>query len=102
MLHATADIISPRAGYIARTGRGRDANYYQSVIGICAGPLNSVVLISTTEVSMLSPVLPHDGHLVGALLSFTYLEKKHNARMVFDPTYPVVDAIPTHDWKDFL
>jgi hypothetical protein len=40
---------------------------------------------------------------VGALHIFAYLEKKHNARMVFDPTYPKVDmsAAPAHDWTDF-
>jgi hypothetical protein len=59
----------------------------------------------TTEVSMLSShlALPRKGHLVGAFHIFAYLEKKHNAQMVFDPTYPVIDksVIPTHDWKDF-
>ena len=59
----------------------------------------------TTEVSMLSShlALPCAGHLIGAFHIFRYLEKKHNARMVFDPTYRVIDksAIPTHDWTDF-
>jgi hypothetical protein len=46
-----------------------------------------------TEVSMLSThlALPCEGHLVGALHIFAYLDKKLNARMMFDPTYPVVD-----------
>ena len=60
----------------------------------------------TTEVSMLSShlALPRTGHLIDAFHIFGYLdEKKHNARMFFDPTYPVIDksAIPTHDWTDF-
>jgi hypothetical protein len=82
-----------------------DANYYQSVIGILRWAVELGRVDITTEVSMLSShlALPRDGHLVGALHIFAYLEKKHNARMVFDPTYPVVDksVIPTHDWKDF-
>ena len=57
----------------------------------------------TTEVSkfLLSHLaLPHAGHLlISAFHIFAYLEKKHNARMVFDPTYLVIDisSIPTHD-----
>jgi hypothetical protein len=55
----------------------------------------------TTEVFMLSShlALPRDGHLVGALHIFAYLDKKHNAGMVFDPTYPAIDksVIPAHD-----
>jgi hypothetical protein len=34
---------------------------------------------------------------------FAYLKTRHNARMVFDPTYPVIDqgTFPEYDWKDF-
>jgi hypothetical protein len=67
--------------------------YYQSVIGILrwAVELGRVDII--IEVSMLSShlALPRDGHLVGALHIFADLDKKQNARMMFDPTYPVID-----------
>jgi hypothetical protein len=82
-----------------------DANYFQSVIGIVCWAIELGRIDITTEMPMLSShlALPHEGHLVGAFHIFAYLEKKHNARMVFDSTYyPVVDksVIPTHDWKD--
>ena len=34
---------------------------------------------------------------------FAYLEKKHNARIVFDPTYPEIDmsVFKECDWKEF-
>jgi hypothetical protein len=83
-----------------------DVNYYQSVIGVLRWAVELGRVDITTEVSMLSShlALPCDGHLVGTLHLFAYLDKKHNAQMVFDPTYPVVDKsiLPTHDWKDFM
>ena len=82
-----------------------DANYFQSVIGILRWAVELGRIDICTEVSMLSShlALPREGHLVGAMHIFAYLEKRHNARMVFDPTYPVIDqgAIPTQDWTDF-
>jgi hypothetical protein len=52
---------------------------------------------------MLSPHLcfPREGHLEAVLHVFAYLGIHHNARVVFDPTYPYVDIgtfIKT-DWK---
>jgi hypothetical protein len=46
-----------------------------------------------TEVSMLSTYLflPREGHLEAAFHVFSYLGIHHNARVVFDPTYPSVD-----------
>jgi hypothetical protein len=46
-----------------------------------------------TEVSMLSNYfyLPREGHLEAVLCVFAYLALHHNARVVFDPTYPSVD-----------
>jgi hypothetical protein len=82
-----------------------DANYYQSVIDILRWAIELSWVDIMTEVSMLTShlALPREGHLVGTLQVFAYLEKKHNARMVFDPTYPIIDrsVIPTHDWKYF-
>jgi hypothetical protein len=56
-----------------------------------------------TEVSMLSThlCLPREGHLEVVFHVFAYLGLHHNARVVFDPTYPAVDMgtfIKT-DWK---
>ena len=43
------------------------------------------------------------GHLECALHTMSYLSKKHNSRLVFDPTYPDIfwDAIKHHDWEEF-
>jgi hypothetical protein len=58
-----------------------------------------------TEVSTLAShmALPREGHLDAALHVFSYLKKKHNARMVFDPTYPKIshDDFQTHAWTRF-
>ena len=35
--------------------------------------------------------LPREGHLTQLFHMFAYLKKKHNSRMVFDPSYPLVD-----------
>jgi hypothetical protein len=56
-----------------------------------------------TEVSMFSTYLclPREGHLESVFHVFAYLGINHNARVVFDPTYPAVDMgtfIKT-DWK---
>jgi hypothetical protein len=52
---------------------------------------------------MLSTYLcsPREGHLEAVFHVFAYLRKHHNARVVFDTTYPTVDMdtfIKT-DWK---
>jgi hypothetical protein len=79
------------------------ANFYQSQIGIfrwCA-ELGRIDII--TEVSMLSTYLclPREGHLKAVFPVFTYLGLNHNARVVFDPTYPAVDmdTFINTDWK---
>ncbi len=32
-----------------------------------------------------------------------YLKQKHNSRLIFDPTYPLIDEsdFPEHDWTEF-
>jgi hypothetical protein len=35
--------------------------------------------------------LPHEGHLEAVFHVFAYLALHHNARVMFDPTYPSVD-----------
>jgi hypothetical protein len=46
-----------------------------------------------TEVSLLSSHLayPCEGHLKTALHMMSYLSHKHNAQLIFDPTYPKID-----------
>jgi hypothetical protein len=52
---------------------------------------------------MLSTFLcmPCEGHLDSVYHLFSYLSLHHNARVVFDPTYPHVDmrAFIKTDWK---
>jgi hypothetical protein len=79
------------------------ADYFQLQIGIlrwCA-ELGRIDII--TEVSMLSTFLrvPREGHLAAVYHLFAYLSLYHNARVVFDPTYPDIDirAFIKTDWK---
>jgi hypothetical protein len=63
--------------------------------------LGRIVII--TEVSIFSTYicLPREGHLEAVFHVFAYLGIHHNARVVFDPTYPTVDMgtfIKT-EWK---
>ena len=46
---------------------------------------------------------PHEGHLEAVFHVFAYLKKRHNVRMVFDPTYPDIDmsVFKKHDWTSF-
>jgi hypothetical protein len=79
------------------------ANFYQSQIGILRWCVELGCIDIITEVSMFSTYLclPREGHLEDVLHVFEYLELHHNARVVFDPTYPSVDMgtfIKT-DWK---
>jgi hypothetical protein len=55
------------------------------------------------EVSMLPTYicLPHEGHLEAVFHVYAYMGLHHNARVVFDPTYPAVDmgTFIKNDWK---
>jgi len=57
------------------------------------------------EVSALSSQLAllHEGHLEALFHIFAYLDKKHNARIVFDPSYPEIDMkdFKECDWHHF-
>ncbi len=47
--------------------------------------------------------LPHEGHLDAVFHLFNYLEKRHNARIVFNASYPVIDMSSFKDeldWRD--
>ena len=45
--------------------------------------------------------MPREGHLHKLLHLFEYLKSHHNARIVFDPSYPDIDSyqFPRHDWR---
>jgi hypothetical protein len=79
------------------------ANIYQSYIRIMRWYVELVRIYIITEVSMLSTYLclTREGHLEDVFHVFACLGIHHNARVVFDPTYPSVDMgtfIKT-DWK---
>jgi hypothetical protein len=67
------------------------ANWYQSAIGILRWAVELGWIDLTTETSMLAAhmALPREGHLKAVLRVFSYFKKHHNARIAFDPTYPV-------------
>jgi hypothetical protein len=69
------------------------ANFYQSYIGIFRWCVDLGRIDIITEVSMLATYLclPREGHLEAVFHVFSYLVLHHNARVVFDPTYPDVD-----------
>jgi hypothetical protein len=79
-----------------------ERTYISHRSGFCAGvELGRIGII--TEVSVLSTylLLPREGHLESVFRVFAYLGLHHNARAVFDPTYPSVDTgtfIKTY-WK---
>lgn len=78
------------------------AQFYQSQVGTLHWMVELGRVDMITEVSKLAShmALPREGHLDAVLHTFSYLKKKHNSRMVFDPTYPEIDQskFQTHDW----
>ena len=58
-----------------------------------------------TKVSTLAShmAMLREGHLDALFDVFCYLKRKHNSRLVFDPTYPEIDwnNFMEHDWKHF-
>ena len=81
------------------------SNFYQSQIGVLRWMVELGRIDIITEVSLLAShlALPRDGHLDAVLHIFGYLKKKHNSRVVLDPTYPEIDMgmFKKCDWKDF-
>jgi hypothetical protein len=69
------------------------ADLYQSQIGILCWCVEVGRIDIITEVSMFSTYLCllREGHLEAVFRVFAYLGIHHNARVVFDPTYPAVD-----------
>ena len=81
------------------------ANVYQSLIGILHWIVELGRVDVITEVLTLASYLaaPREGHLEAAIHIYSYMKKKHNSRLVFDPTYPEHprDAFQSHDWEHF-
>jgi ribosomal protein L31E len=81
------------------------ASYYQSQIGVLHWMVELGRVDIITEVSTLASymALPREGHLDAVFHVFAYLKIKHNSRMVFDPSYPEIDAstFQEHDWTEF-
>ena len=83
-----------------------EASYYQSLIGILRWIVELGRVDICCEVSMMSShlALPRKGHLEELFHMFSYLDKHHNAEMVFDPTEPEIDEslFPTKDWSNSI
>ena len=81
------------------------AKYYQHLIGILHWTLELGRADIITEVSILASQMaaPRMGYLDAALHVVSYLKRKHNARMVYDPTYPDINMadFKTCDWTEF-
>jgi hypothetical protein len=80
-------------------------SFYQTQIGVLRWCVELGRIDIITEVSELASYLaqPREGHLNAVFHIFGYLEKKHNARIVFDPSYPVIDmsVFKECDWKQY-
>ncbi|KAI2504635.1 Reverse transcriptase (RNA-dependent DNA polymerase) [Fragilaria crotonensis] len=81
------------------------AAFYQTQIGVLRWCVELGRVDIITEVSELASYLamPREGHLEAVFHIYAYLEKKHNARIVFDPTYPEIDmtVFKECDWKNY-
>jgi len=81
------------------------ATYFQSQVGVLRWMVELGRIDIITETSMLASqtAMPREGHLDALFRVFAYLKKKHNSRMVFDPSYPSIDHsdFKVCDWKDF-
>ena len=60
------------------------------------------IILDVSKLS-LHLAMPREGHLKAVFHMFAYLEKKHNAQIVFDPTYSELDmsVFKECDWKEF-
>ena len=81
----------------------KDAAYFQSLIGVLRWIVELGRVDVCLEVSVMSSMLalPRHGHLEQVLHIFSYLKKYHNAELVFDPSYPVINeaAFERKDWS---
>jgi hypothetical protein len=79
------------------------STYFQSVIGVLHWAVDIGRVDILTEVLMVSShlAMSRKGHLEAEFDIFTYLKKKHNTRMVFDPSYQDINLgrFKDVDWK---
>ena len=107
MRHAKAPITANYKPELDQSEELDDATatYYQSLIGILRWIVEIGRVDICVEVSMLSSFLtnPREGHLQQVYHIFAFLKSHHNARLVFDPTYPILDpnAFTQCDWSPF-
>ena len=77
--------------------------YYQSLIGVLRWIVEMGRMDICMEVSSLSSyiAMPREGHMQQVLHIFAYLKINHNARVVFDPSYPEIDnnMFERKDWS---
>ena len=78
---------------------------YQQYIGILRWAVELGRVDILVEVSKLSSFncMPRVGHLEAVYNIFAYLQKHLRSKIVFDPTYPIIneDEFTKADWKDF-
>ncbi len=81
------------------------SSFFQHLIGIMRWMVELGRVDIAVEVYLLLSYLayPREGHLEAAIHVMGYLCLKHNSRLVFDPTYPIIneDDFPQFDWTEF-
>ena len=82
-----------------------DAGYYKSLIGVLRWIVEMGRVDICCKVSMMSSfvAMPREGHQQQLYHLFAYLKKHHNARVVFDLTYPDIDysKFEQQSWTKF-
>lgn len=82
-----------------------DSSLYQSLIGCLRWMVEMGRIDICCEVSMMSShvAMSREGHLQQLFQMFGYLKTHHNARIILDPSYPVVNDsdFPKYDWSKF-
>ena len=93
--HVTAPFLT---GYVPELDMTPELNvdyasFYQSQIGVLCWCVELGQIDIIMEVPLLSShlALPQEGHLDAVFHLCAYLEKQHNARIVFDLNYPDID-----------
>jgi hypothetical protein len=83
----------------------KDASFYQSQISVLCWCIELGWIDIITKVFTLSShlALPWQGQLDALFHLLAYLEKKHNAWIVYDPPYPDINlrVFKQCDWKQF-
>ena len=71
-----------------------EASYYQSMVAALHWILELGRIDITCELSMMPSMMaiPQKGHLEQLYYIFSYLKRKHDSEIVFDPTVPVINA----------